>query len=70
MALVLLNGRVALHAYVLVHIKVEQRPALAARLLHNEIIEGHSVRDDQVLLDIHQRADAGAPAPLDTEPRL
>jgi hypothetical protein len=36
---VLLNGGVADHAHVVVHVEAEQRAGLAARLGHNKVVE-------------------------------
>lgn len=64
MRLILLHGGVVLHADVLVHVKVEQRPGLAARLLGYEVIERGVLGNDQILLDIHEAAHRCSPAPV------
>ena len=51
---VLLNFRVVYDADIVVHVKVEQRSALAPRFGHDEVVERVMVRDDQVLFHVHQ----------------
>lgn len=46
-------------ADILSSIEVEQRAGLAARLRHNEVVEGVVVRDDQILLHVHQLVHSG-----------
>jgi hypothetical protein len=48
--LVLLDARVGRDAHVVVHRKVEQRAALAARLVEDQLVKGKVVRQDEVLL--------------------
>ena len=48
--LVLFDARVARDAHVVVHAKVEERAALAARLVEDELVKGVVVRQDEVLL--------------------
>ena len=38
--LILLYRRIREQPHVIVHVKIEQRPRLPARLVHDEIIEG------------------------------
>mmetsp|Transcript_28242 Transcript_28242/g.73243 ORF Transcript_28242/g.73243 Transcript_28242/m.73243 type:complete len:246 (+) Transcript_28242:178-915(+) len=51
--LVLLLGGVVGDAHVVVDLKVEERAALAARFVHDELVESHGGGDDEVLLDVH-----------------
>mmetsp|Transcript_37622 Transcript_37622/g.95093 ORF Transcript_37622/g.95093 Transcript_37622/m.95093 type:complete len:365 (-) Transcript_37622:53-1147(-) len=51
--LVLLLGGVVGDANVVVDLKVEERAALAARFVHDELVESHGGGDDEVLLDVH-----------------
>ena len=51
---VLLDCRVVYDPDVIVHVEVEERPALAARLRHDEVVERVMVRDDEVLFHVHQ----------------
>ena len=39
---------------VVVDVKVKQRPALAPRLVHDEVVERRGVREDEVLLYVHE----------------
>eukprot|EP00408_Alexandrium_pacificum_P063964 CAMPEP_0171177660 /NCGR_PEP_ID=MMETSP0790-20130122/12352_1 /TAXON_ID=2925 /ORGANISM="Alexandrium catenella, Strain OF101" /LENGTH=304 /DNA_ID=CAMNT_0011642561 /DNA_START=351 /DNA_END=1262 /DNA_ORIENTATION=+ len=59
MAFVLLDAHVVGHPNVVVDVEVEERPGLPARLLLDELVEGHVVRDDQVLLDVHEVVQRG-----------
>mmetsp|Transcript_6042 Transcript_6042/g.15408 ORF Transcript_6042/g.15408 Transcript_6042/m.15408 type:complete len:244 (-) Transcript_6042:502-1233(-) len=52
--LVLLHVGPAAQPHVLVYVEVEQRPALALHLVHDEVVERRRVRQDEVLLDVHQ----------------
>ena len=54
MRLVLLDGGVVDEADVVVDVEGEEGAALAARLDHDEVVEGVGLRDDQVLLHVHQ----------------
>lgn len=36
------------------HVEVEQGPALAARFIDDELVEGVLIGNDQVLLHVHQ----------------
>ena len=54
MRFVLLDFRVVYDADIVVHVKVEQRSALAPRFGHDEVIERVVVRDDQILFHVHQ----------------
>lgn len=56
--LLLFDPRIADHADVVVHVKVEKWAGLASGLVDDELVEGVVVRDDQVFLDVHQRVDA------------
>ena len=57
MGLFLFYVGVMLQPYVIIHIKVEQWAAFASGLRDDEIVEGHVVRQNQILLHIHQVAD-------------
>ena len=57
MGLVLLYPRIVDNPHILVHVKLKQRSALPPRLRHNEIVERVVMRNDQVLLDVHQLVD-------------
>lgn len=48
---------IVLQPYIIIHIKMKQRATFASGLRDDEVIEGHIVRQNQVLLDIHQVAD-------------
>ena len=54
MRLVLLDGGVVDEADVVVDVEGEEGAALAARLDHDEVVEGVGLRDDEVLLHVHQ----------------
>ena len=54
MRLVLLDGGVVDEADVVVDVEGEEGSALAARLDHDEVVEGVGLRDDEVLLHVHQ----------------
>ena len=58
-ALVLLLRRVALEPDVVADVKVEQRPALAARPARDELVEGDVVGQDAVLLDVEEVGGGG-----------
>mmetsp|Transcript_12854 Transcript_12854/g.26049 ORF Transcript_12854/g.26049 Transcript_12854/m.26049 type:complete len:221 (-) Transcript_12854:55-717(-) len=52
MRLVLFDTGVSLHPHVIVHIELEERAGLAARLVDDELVERHAVGHDEVLLDV------------------
>ena len=57
----LLYTGVMLQPNIIIHVKVKQWPAFASGLGDDQIIEGHVVGQDQVLLDIHEIADRCGP---------
>mmetsp|Transcript_17134 Transcript_17134/g.27011 ORF Transcript_17134/g.27011 Transcript_17134/m.27011 type:complete len:210 (+) Transcript_17134:544-1173(+) len=60
--LVLLDARVdGAQPQVVVHVEVEERPRLPARLRGDQVVEREVVRNDQVLFDVHQIVPADAP---------
>lgn len=55
--LVLLDSRVErAESHIIMHVEAEERARLAARTLDDQLVEGGRVRQDQVLLDVHQVA--------------
>ena len=54
MRLVLLHGGVVDQSDVIVHVKCEEGAALSAGLDDDEVVEGVGLRDDEVLLHVHQ----------------
>jgi len=52
--LVFLDCSVSHHSNVVVDIKVEQRPGLAAGFVGDKVVEGVVVWDNKILLDVHQ----------------
>ena len=52
--LVLLDGGVVDQPHIVVHVEGEEGAALAAGLDDDEVVEGVGLRDDQVLLHVHQ----------------
>ena len=57
--LVLLHRGVVHQPHVLVHVKLEERAALAPRLGDDEVVEGVVVWDDEVLFDVHELVHTG-----------
>ena len=56
MRVILLFGGIMLYANVIMNIKVKERAALASGSADNQVIEADSLRDDEILFDIHQAA--------------
>ena len=54
MRLVLLHGGVVDQSDVVMHVKGEEWAALSTGLDDDEVIEGVGLRDDEVLLHVHQ----------------
>ena len=48
---------IVLQPYIIIHIEVKQWTAFTSGLGDDQIVEGHVVRQNQVLFHIHQVAD-------------